>query len=241
LLQRIQHIFFEHKGRYGCLRITSQLRDEDIVCGHNRVARLMREHGLRAKAGRRYRGTTNSRHSFPIAKNIVNRAFTVGQPDKVWVSDITQIGTSEGWLYLALVMDLFSRRIVGWSVDRLLTASLAVTALEQAIACRNPENGLIIHTDQGCQYASHSFQQLLLKHGFISSMSRKGDCYDNACMESFIHTLKVELVHTRLYQTRNELKDSLFEYIELYYNKKRKHSTLEYKSPIEYERVKKVA
>lgn len=241
LLQDIQRIFLEHKGRYGSLRITDQLRDEGIICGHNRVARLMRLHGLRAKAGRRYICTTNSKHAFPIAKNLVKRRFTVDQPNKVWVSDVTQIRTREGWLYLALVMDLFSRRIVGWSVDRLLTTSLAVNALIQAIANRSPKKGLIIHTDRGCQFASHTFQNVLIKNGYVSSMSRKGDCYDNACMESFIHTLKVESVHNNFYETRKELKDSLFEYIEFYYNFKRKHSTLNYKSPSEFERIKKVA
>jgi transposase InsO family protein len=199
----------------------------------------MRANGLCAKAGERYKSTTDSHHSFPIAKNIVNRNFAVRHQDKVWVSDITHIKTGEGWVYIALVMDLFSRRIVGWAQDRLLTTGIVQDALQQSIQRRSPPEGLIIHTDQGCQYASHPFRNLLTHHGFILSMSRKGDCYDNACMESFIHTLKVELVHSYLYKTREEVRGSLFEYIEMYYNYKRKHSTLDYRSPIEFENVKK--
>lgn len=237
LLEGIRRIHGQSRQAYGSPRITEQLRREGIRCGKKRVARLMKTDGLRAAAKRKFKATTNSRHGHPIAPNLLNRNFTAEGPNQVWVADITYIPTHEGWLYLATIMDLYSRQIVGWAMDRMLTEELVTRALLQAIGRRNPPAGLLHHSDQGVQYASHGYQQLLKDHGFIPSMSRKGDCYDNACMESFFHTLKVELTHRLRYWTRNQARQSIFEYIEVFYNRIRLHSALGYLSPCEYERL----
>lgn len=237
LLEDIKRIHRQGRNAYGSPRVTKQLHAEGVRCGKNRVARLMRAAGLRAVAKRKFKVTTDSRHDYPVAPNLLNRDFTAERPNQVWVTDITYIPTLEGWLYLAIVMDLYSRQIVGWAMDRMLTKELVIKALRQAIGRRNPPQGLIHHSDRGCQYASLQYQMMLREYGILQSMSRKGDCYDNACAESFFHTLKVELIHRQRYWTRSQARQSVFEYIEVFYNRVRLHSTLGYVSPYQYERL----
>lgn len=241
LSEAIKRVYRQNKGNYGSPRVTTQLHVEGFRCGKNRVARLMKANGLQAVAKRKFKVTTDSRHDYPIAPNLLNRDFTAARPNQVWVTDITYIPTLEGWLYLAVVMDLYSRQIVGWAMDRTLTRELVIRALKQAIGRRKPPQGLIHHSDRGCQYASLEYRSLLKEYGFLSSMSRKGDCYDNACMESFFHTLKVELIHRERYWTRVQARQSIFSYIEGYYNRVRLHSTLGYMSPYDYERMRLAA
>jgi transposase InsO family protein len=195
----------------------------------------MKEHGIRAKRRRRYVNTTDSNHSQPVAPNILDRQFSVSAPNKAWLSDITYVPTREGWLYLAAVLDLYSRRIVGWAMDAAMPTELVLTALRMAIENRQTEPGLIHHSDRGCQYASAEFQKELTRHGFVCSMSRKGNCWDNAPMESFFGTLKEELIHLAAYATRAEARTAIFEYVETFYNRRRSHSTLGYVSPAEFE------
>lgn len=201
----------------------------------------MRDHGIKAKTRRKFRVTTNSRHRYPVAMNVLNRQFTVTAANHVWVSDITYLWTNEGWLYLAGCLDLYSRQIVGWALSERIDSELALTALRQALGRRQPPLGLLHHSDQGLQYAATSYQQLLTEYAIIPSMSRKGDCYDNAVMESFFATLKRELVVFENFLTREEAKAKIFEYIEVFYNRQRRHSTLGYLSPVEFEEVNKVS
>jgi transposase InsO family protein len=199
----------------------------------------MRAAGLRAKTRRKFHvKTTDSKHGHPIAPDLLRRDFTAEGPNRAWVSDITYIPTDEGWLYLASTMDLFSRMIVGWSMSSALKTTIVVDALRMAISRRAPEAGLVHHSDRGVQYASVEFRELLVAHGFQASMSRTGNCYDNAAKESFFHTLKTELVHHERYRTRDEARASVFEYIEAFYNRQRLHSTLGYLSPDEFERAR---
>jgi len=235
LTGRIRVVHAQSREMYGAPRVWRQLRAQGHLCGKNRVARLMRENGIRAKGRRRYRATTDSRHALPVAPHLLERHFEPGCADRVWASDITYIRTQEGWLYLAPVMDLHSRRIVGWSMGSELDHSLAVKALQMAIANRRPRRGLIHHSDRGVQYACGEYQRLLRAHGIRSSMCRKGDCWDNAPMESFFATLKTELVRHRSYRTRGEARREIFEYIEGFYNRRRMHSSLGYVSPAEFE------
>ena len=185
---------------------------------------------------RKFRATTNSKHDYLVWPNLLNRSFSVGRPNAVWVSDITYIWTFEGWLYLAAVLDLFSRGIVGLAMDKTIADTLTLLALRQAVLRRSPPKGLICHSDRGSQYAGNDFKALLAQHEFTGSMSKKGDCWDNAVAESFFHTLKVELVHRMRFKTRDEAKRRIFEYVEMYYNTRRAHSTLGYLSPFEYEK-----
>lgn len=236
LMGLIRGIFVESRGTYGVPRVHQTLRRRGIRCGKKRVARLMRRAGLRSKLRRRFRvKTTDSKHGLPIAPDLVGRDFRTEQPNRIWVSDITYIPTDEGWLYLATTMDLFSRKIVGWSMFSSLRATIVVDALRMAIDRREPPDGLIHHSDRGVQYASAEFRGLLDTHGIAASMSRRGNCYDNAAKESFYHTLKTELVHHERYRTRDEARSSVFEYIEAFYNRVRLHSTLGYRSPVEFE------
>lgn len=241
LFEHISRVYRQGKNVYGSLRVTKQLHREGIRCGKNRVARLMKAHGLLAVTKRKFKVTTDSRHNHPVAENLLQRNFTADRPNQVWVTDITYVPTLEGWLYLATVMDLYSRQIVGWAMGHNLTQELVIKALLQAIGRRNPPEGLIHHSDRGCQYASCEYQKLLKKHGFLPSMSRKGDCYDNACMESFFHTLKTELIHQERYWTRSQARHSIFEYIEVFYNRVRLHSTLGYMSPYQFEKLRLAA
>jgi transposase InsO family protein len=237
----IKAIHGRSRGTYGSPRVVQDLRRAGHGCGVNRVARLMRIHGIAGKQRRKFKHTTDSNHGHPVAPNLLAQCFTGWFRDEAWVGDITYIPTREGWLYLAANMDLFSRRIVGWAASSRIDRGLALEALQRAIAVRNPRAGLIYHSDRGSQYASEDFQKQLQAHGMICSMSRRGNCYDNAAMESFFHSLKVEWIGDRVFETRAEARRSLFEYIELFYNSWRRHSTLGMVSPAEYERRARVA
>ena len=223
------------KKVYGSPRLTKELCDLGIRCGKNRVAGIMKDNGIKAKTKKKFKRTTDSQHKHPIASDLLGRDFTASAPDQVYVTDITYIWTMEGWLYLAVVLDLFSRMVVGWAMSARITSDLVVEALNMAIFSRKPGKGLIVHSDKGSQYASYDYRALLLKHGFRQSMGSTGDCYDNAVMESFFHTMKTEWVFFEKYQTRSQAKTSLFDYIETFYNRERRHSTLNYLSPLGYE------
>ncbi|HNR14014.1 MAG TPA: IS3 family transposase [Thermodesulfobacteriota bacterium] len=231
----IQTVFTKNKGTYGSPRISHALRQQHLCCSENRVARRMRLLGLRAKTKRRFKVTTNSQHAEPRAANVLRQHFTAQRPNQVWVSDITYIWTREGWLYLAVILDLFSRRIVGWALQRHLGSALVLSALKQALWQRRPSSGLIFHSDQGIQYACAAFRSALAAQGIIQSMSGKGNCYDNAVAESFFHSLKTEAVYSETFTTREQAQQSLFEYMELYYNRQRLHSTLNYCCPVQFE------
>ena len=237
LLIEIRRIFVENQSNYGSPRIWDQLNNKDHVrCSENRVAKVMRAAGIVAVQKRKFRVTTNSKHDYSVWPNVLERNFVAERPNSVWVSDITYIWTLEGWLYLAVVLDLFSRGVVGLAMDKTIADTLVTQAMHQAILRRNPGKGLICHSDRGSQYAGHNFKAILSHNEFVGSMSRKGDCWDNAVAESFFHTLKVELIHRFRFLTREEAKRKIFEYVEMYYNRKRAHSTLGFLSPFEYER-----
>ena len=236
LLERIRQEHESSRQTYGSPRIHAALKAQGESCSRKRVARLMRESGIRSKISRRHRRTTNSKHHHRVAENLLSRDFSRARPNEAWVSDITYLPTDEGWLYLASTMDLFSRRVVGWSMGQTLDASLAVDALQMAIDQRSPPAGLLHHSDRGVQYAADAFQELLERHGVVPSMSGRGNCYDNAVQESFFHTLKTELCHHEHYRTRAEARGSVFEYIEVFYNRRRLHSTIGNLSPAAFER-----
>lgn len=237
LLIEIRRVFVDNSSNYGSPRIWNALNNEQgIRCSENRVARVMQQNGVVAVQKRKFRVTTNSKHEYPVWPNILNRNFMVEKPNAVWVSDITYIWTLEGWLYLAAVLDLFSRGVVGLAMDKTIAETLVMQATRQAILRRNPAKGLIFHSDRGSQYAGNDFKALLKHNAFVGSMSKKGDCWDNAVAESFFHTLKVELIHRMKFRTREEARIRIFEYVEAYYNRKRAHSTLGFLSPFEYER-----
>ena len=234
---RIQKIFARHKQRYGAPRITTDLHDEGVRCSENRVARRMRALGLRAIQAQKFKVTTDSNHSKPVAPDLIEQDFSATSPNEKWVSDISYIWTDEGWLYLAVVMDLYSRAIVGWSMNRRMTQQLVCDALTMALFRRHFPKGTIIHSDRGSQYCSKRYQRLIKNSGLRCSMGRKANCYDNAAMESFFHTLKVELVHRESYSTRRMAISRIFEYIETYYNRQRKHSAIGYKIPMQFEKA----
>ena len=236
LLIEIRRLFIENEENYGSPRIFKELKKVNIPCSENRIARLMRIGGLVAVQRRKFKATTNSRHGWPVAPNLLERNFSVDEPNKIWVTDITYIWTWEGWLYLSFVLDLYSRGVVGLAMSNRITDDLTQNALKQAIGRRNPPGGLIHHSDRGSQYASGDYQALLKKNEITPSMSRKGDCWDNAVAESFLHTLKVEKVNRYRFKTRDEAKREIFRYIEMYYNRKRTHSSLGYLSPFDYEK-----
>ena len=233
---QIREIYEQSKGRYGSPKITQELRDQGRKVGKNRVAERMRKAGLRSKIRRKYRVTTNSKHKFPVAPNLLERNFTAQAPDRVWVSDITYLATRTGWLYLTVIIDLFSRMVVGWALSSSLSHEMVVVALKRAIRRRGPTNGLVFHSDRGVQYACTGFREELADHGFVQSMSRKGDCWDNAVAESFFAIMKTELVYHERYEGHQDTLHSIFEYIEVFYNRQRRHSTLEYLCPAEYEK-----
>ncbi len=236
LLIEIRRVFVDNESDYGSPRIWDDLKKRNIPCSENRVARLMREAGLVAIQRRKFKATTNSKHNWPVAPNLLERHFSVDEPNKIWVTDITYIWTWEGWLYLSFVLDLYSRGVAGLAMSERINDDLTQSALNQAIGRRDPQAGLIHHSDRGSQYASGDYQALLKEHGITPSMSRKGDCWDNAVAESFIHTLKVEKINRYRFKTRNEAKNKIFEYVEMYYNRKRTHSSLGYLSPFDYEK-----
>jgi putative transposase len=236
LLARIRQVHHDSGQRYGSPRVHAALRTQGRGASRGRIERLMRRHGIRAimTPPRRVR-TTDSRHDLPIAPNLIARDFTAPAPNRVWLADITYIPTTEGWLYLAAIMDLFSRKIVGWAMRDHMQVELASAALMMAIQQQRPQPGLIHHSDRGVQYASHAYRNALSGAGITASMSRKADCYDNAPMESFFHTLKTELVHHRNYKTRAEAERDIFAFIEGFYNRTRLHSAVGYIAPIEME------
>jgi putative transposase len=237
LVAAIEVIHAEVKGRYGSPRMTAELNARGHACSENTVARLMRERGIRATAHRRFVRTTDSRRGLPVAENVLDRDFAPAGPNATWSADITYVPTADGWLYLAVVEDLFSRMIVGWAMDGTMTSRLVVDALEMAVRRRLPGDGLVAHSDRGSQYASAHYQGLLGRHGITCSMSRVAQCWDNAPVESFFASLKRELVHSERYTTRDEARASIFEYVEVFYNRVRRHSSLGYVAPAEFERT----
>jgi len=239
--QKIVIIYYNSRKTYGSPRIHQKLLREGYQVSKKRVERLMQELDICAVAKKKYRATTDSNHSRPVAENYLNRKFTPDQPNQSWVADITYIYTREGWLYLATIMDLYSRKIIGWSLRDRLTKELVMAALHMALKQRKLYYNLLLHSDRGSQYASELYQLLLKKNGILCSMSGKGNCWDNAVMESFYRTLKVELIYQRNYETRIEARRDIFEYIEIFYNRERLHSSLGYYSPEEYERIIRVS
>jgi putative transposase len=236
LLDDIQRVHRDTRGRYGSPRIHEELKAQGRGASRGRIERLMRHHGIRAIMARPHRvRTTDSRHDLPIAPNLLNRNFVAAAPNQVWLADITYVETDQGWLYLATVLDLYSRKIVGWAMCDHLRADLPLAALRMAISAQRPEAGLIHHSDRGVQYASAEYRKVIQSARFRASMSRKGNCYDNAPMESFFHTLKTELVYQTHYATREEARRDIFAYIEGFYNRTRRHSAIGYISPIEME------
>jgi transposase InsO family protein len=223
------------KQVYGSPRLTKELCAQGFRCSRNRVANIMKTNGIRAKTRKKFKRTTDSLHKQPIATDLLGREFSASAPDQAYVTDITYVWTAEGWLYLAIVLDLFSRMIVGWAMSMRINADLVIDALEMAVKLRKPEKGLIVHSDKGSQYASGDYRHLLSKHGFRQSMGSAGDCYDNAVAESFFHTMKTEWVFFEHYQTRFQARTSIFDYVETFYNRERRHSTLNYLSPLAYE------
>lgn len=237
LLEAIEKIHSDkHKQCYGSPRITDELNELGLVCSRPRIARLMNANGIIAKTVKKYKATTSSDHSFKAAPNLLKQDFWTAAGSRIWMSDITYIQTWKGWLYLTVIMDLYNRKIVGWSMSNRLTAkTTTIPAFIQAVKQYQPPSGLIFHSDRGVQYCCDDFRVLLESFEVIQSMSGKGNCYDNAVVESFFHTLKSELVYHKTYRTRRAAKTSLFEYIEVFYNRIRKHSALGYRSPEQYE------
>lgn len=234
LLELIRAIHVQFKGAYGSPRMVEELRGRGLPVSKARVERLMRENGIRARHKRRYKATTDSKHSLPVAENLLERHFEPEAPNRVWTADLTYVWTEEGWLYLAVVLDLFNREIVGWSIKPRMTADLVVEALTMAWFRRKPAPGLLHHSDRGSQYASLVFQAKLAEYRMVCSMSRKGNCWDNAPTESFFNSLKNERIHGTRYRTREAAIADLFEYIEVFYNRSRRHSTLKSKSPVRF-------
>ncbi len=235
LMTDIRVIHQESRQTYGSPSIWQALVRRGQRVGEHRVARLMRQDGIRAKTVKKWRATTQSTHRFPVAANRLNRQFTVAQPNRVWAGDLTYVWTAEGWLYLAVILDLYSRAVIGWAMGPRLTGELAQHALTMALQHRPPTTGLLHHADRGSQSAAIRYQQVLATHGIAVSMSRRGNCWDNACVESFFGTLKRELIYHRQYRTREDATREIFEYIEVFYNRRRRHSTLGYDSPAEFE------
>lgn len=238
LLIRIKEIYEQSHRTYGSRRITWKLRSQGVICYKNQIARIMKKNGIKAKTKDKFRVTTDSKHNLKVAPNLLKRNFRADEINRVWVGDITYIWTREGWLYLSTVIDLYSRKVVGWSLDRRMTKNLVISSLKAAILQRHPEDGLIFHSDQGRQYASDEFKEVLNGIGAQSSMSRKGNCWDNAVAESFFKTLKSELIYWNQYQSRYEAELSIFEYIEMFYNRNRLHSAINYTSPDVFEKQK---
>lgn len=232
LLEQIREAYGQHRRVYGSPRITAELNGRGIVCGKNRVARVMKNNNIRAEVKRSFKKTTDSRHNYSLAANLL---IHQSQIERLWASDITFVHTREGWLYVAAVMNVKSRKIIGLSMHDRLSEELTAAALKQAVARQEPPEGLIHHSDRGRQYASYAYQALLRRYGITPSMSRSGNCYDNAYMESFFGTMKRELVYGEQYRTREEARLSIFEYVEVFYNRTRRHSALGYRSPEQHE------
>lgn len=237
LLQEILKTHLEFKQRYGSIKIAKTLNRRGVAVSERTVSRIMTKNQWKSCTVKKYKATTNSKHQHPASENILDRQFKVNKPNQSWVTDITYIPTNEGWLYLASVMDLYSRKIVGWAMDKTMTKELVISALKMAYKRQRAGKGVIHHSDRGVQYASQEYQKLLNQYKMIGNMSRKGNCYDNACIESFHGILKRELFYQTKFKTREKAKKSLFEYIEFFYNSKRIHSTLGYYTPNEFERM----
>lgn len=235
--RRIGAIFVEHRQRYGAPRIVAALNDEGLMYSENRIARRMRTLGLKAIQAKKFKVTTDSNHSKPVAPDLLEQDFSAAAPNQKWTSDITYVWTDEGWLYLAVVMDLYSRAIVGWAMNRRMTQHLVCDALTMALFRRGFPQNTIIHSDRGSQYCSRPYQRLIKTNRLRGSMGRRATCYDNAVTESFFHTLKVELVHRERYVTRRRAQVSIFEYIETYYNRRRKHSAIKHRIPMVFEQA----
>lgn len=236
LVEEIKRVHKESYGTYGARRIKEQLNKDGINCGKNRISRLMNENNIHSKLKRKYKATTYSNHNLNVAPNLLKQDFSVSEPNKVYVGDITYIGTDEGWLYLATVVDLFNREVVGWSMDSTMTRKLIIDAFNAAINKEHPAEGLIFHSDRGVQYASYDYQDLLMENGFLQSMSAKGCCFDNACAETFFASLKKDKLYGIKFKTRAEARTAVVEYIELFYNSRRLHSTLDYSSPRDFKK-----
>ena len=237
LKEKIKEIFYANRKTYGSRRIHHALRRACVRCSRRRVCRLMRQLGLCPKRRRKFRLTTDSKHGFPVYANLLARDFTSHASDSAWVGDITYIWTDEGWLFLATLLDLYSRKVVGWSMSESLKSRVAIDALEMAINIRKPPAGLLHHSDRGVQYACGAYQEVITKAGMLPSMSRKGDCWDNSVAESFFSTLKKELIYQRSFATREEACREIFDFIEVFYNRQRMHSYLGNLSPTEFETV----
>jgi transposase InsO family protein len=236
LRRRMKALFAASRGSLGSRTMAKNLRQEGFPIGRDKARRLMKSLALKVRCKRKYTITTDSNHKLPVADNVLNRNFSPSAPNQAWGTDITYLWTQQGWIYLAVVIDLYSRRVVGWSVDRRMKKALVIRALLMAINLRKPPPGLICHSDRGSQYASHDYQKLLRQHGIVCSMSRKGDCWDNAPVERFFSSLKREWAGNRNYRTRQEAIADVREYVAVYYNSKRLHSTLGYLTPMNYEK-----
>jgi transposase InsO family protein len=235
LVRKIEQIHQGSRGTYGSPRVFQVLKGLGEPCNKAKVEKLMKKNGIRAKTKRKFRQTTDSKHNLPVTPNLLKRNFSTDKPNQVWASDITYIWTKEGWLFLAVIVDLFSRQIVGWSIDKTMTRELVLTALRQACFQRKPGTGLIFHSDRGSQYCSKEFRHALRDWHMLQSQSRKGDCWDNAVAESFFHTLKTEAIFHENFETRAQAESFVFEWIEAFYNRERLHSTLGYMSPVAFE------
>ena len=234
----VAHAFNADKGRSGAIRVALALEKQGIHYNRKTVALSLQRQGLRAKAARKFKATTQSAHNLPVADNLLKQDFTASRPNQKWAGDITYLWTNEGWYYLAVVLDLYSRKVIGWAMSERMTARLVCDALAMALFRRKKPKGVIVHTDRGSQYCSQDYQTLLRDHGLICSMSAKGCCYDNACSESFFHSLKIEAIHGERFETRQQMRETVFEYIEVDYNRQRMHSYLDYLSPEEFEQQK---
>jgi len=237
LRRRMKELFRSSRDSLGSRPLMKHLREEGFAIGRDRTRRLMKALNLKVKRKRKYKATTDSKHNLPVAENVLNRQFTPQGPNQAWGTDITYLWTQEGWVYLAVVIDLYSRRVVGWAMDRRMQKALVIRALLMAINLRQPPPGLLHHSDRGSQYASHAYQALLKQHGMICSMSRKGNCWDNAPIERFFSSLKREWTGDRLYRSRQEAMADVREYVAVYYNSQRLHSTLGYMTPMNYEKI----
>jgi putative transposase len=237
--EEIASVFIDNKSRYGSPRITKELNKKGMDCTHKRVAKRMQIMNLKALAKRKFKVTTDSAHTKPVYENILNRDFTTTAVNQKWAGDITYVATEQGWLYLAVIIDLHSRAIIGWSMNARMTKQLVCDALLMALFNRKFPEGVLVHTDRGSQYCSHKYRNIIANNKLIGSMSRRGNCWDNAISESFFHTLKVELIHQNKYLYKEQAQRSIFQYIEGYYNKKRMHSAIDYKTPYEVECLNK--
>jgi len=235
LVCHVRRVHAASREAYGSVKVWKALNQEGISCGKHRIARLRRENGIESKRRRRFKITTRSKHHHWLAPDRVHRCFTARQTDQIWAGDVTFIGTRRGWLYVAILLDLYSRRVVGWSMSNRNDQTLVLSALQMAIQQRQPADGLIHHTDRGLLYATKQYRQTMAAYGMMPSMGRKGDCYDNAVAESFFSTLKNELIYGRNYDTCDQARSEIFEYIEVFYNRQRLHQTLGYKTPMDYE------